>query len=111
MFCKKTYRDTRWMEKVMSTARPLRTGECLPATSTWLIIDPKYAIDAHISGGWVDVNYIRMIGIRTLQCHTGCGILTLKPSDHELVKVVYLKQFDAAKYDYEINTRNRRTAH
>lgn len=98
MFAKKTYRKTRWMERVMSTALPDPKYVAVPYRNDWLSIDGKYAIDAHITGiGWVDVNYIRMdSGNRgqVLQCLTGVGILTLTPTDRALINVVYLKQFD-----------------
>ncbi len=86
---KKTYRDTRWMERVISiiSSPPSRNVE------DWACIGPNYVISVQTgdsSIGWVKSESIRMTVYRgelQLQFVTDVGMITLTPSCHERIKV------------------------
>lgn len=86
VFSKKTYRDTRWMEKVMSITRPENSrGEDI---GDWRYIDPKYTLLVHcLYEGWVETHFIRMVITDVLQCHTDKGIVQLSPNQHQRINV------------------------
>ena len=66
MFSKKTYRRSRWMERIIDAAGVPSTDLDFSASSGWQTVRPEYLVEIHVGthGGkeWRKVQFMRMKG-------------------------------------------------